>query len=345
MFIFALRFTSTGSSGNLALTFGWFDDLRGATCTDPIGFLVSNQPYNYVSFMQPNEDLWLLYTLNYTPAGSQLAFSTCGSSQSITDTDLVKFDDSSCASSITTTTDGCSSSALAVLNTADNVIATSALFQVSNKSPASGLVSFSYDGCFAGWVIVEESKRGFIPLSELNLGDWVRSSDGSWVQMLAWMHLEPNTTVEFIEIFYSGKKLALTAEHFIHKLIDGEIHIVPARDVNVGDYLIGDTGNPVLVESLSTEFYQGMYAPLTSSGELLVEGVLASCFVEVPLPAPFYKNSHSFGLIGTLPLRYLPVWVSSTIWSSTTNSTQFHQACALALQLSSVIEYIWKTVF
>jgi hypothetical protein len=198
-------------------------------------------------------------------------------------------------------------------------------------------------GCFSGSVSVEERDRGFVSLSELNVGDWIRGHDSEWVQLVAWMHRDDYSVVQFVEILFADKRVALTENHFIYVLRNGEKEILPAMKVQDTDFLIDASGEPVLIKSIQIRLHRGMYAPLSSSGELIVEGVQASCFVQIPLPAPFYQTTHTLGLVGTFPIRHFPMWLSSSLWNTDINSDEYHGACEQALTLLFFVNSVWES--
>jgi len=54
---------------------------------------------------------------------------------------------------------------------------------------------------------------------------------------------------------------------------------VPAEVLKVGDYLIAQDGSSTKILSLKTVQRKGAYSPLTTSGSLLVSGVVAPNYV------------------------------------------------------------------
>lgn len=56
--------------------------------------------------------------------------------------------------------------------------------------------------------------------------------------------------------------------------------IIPAAQVKVGDSLLTPEGFPATVKSIRTVNRQGLYAPHTALGNLVVNGVVASNYVE-----------------------------------------------------------------
>merc|ERR1712203_666300 len=71
-----------------------------------------------------------------------------------------------------------------------------------------------------------------------------------------------------------------------------------ANTVGVGDYLLSGGSGLVQVKSVTSQVLTGVYAPLTSSGTVLVDDLLASCYADV--------GSHHLTHMAALPFRTFP---------------------------------------
>uniref|UniRef100_A0A0K0EUI1 HintN domain-containing protein n=1 Tax=Strongyloides venezuelensis TaxID=75913 RepID=A0A0K0EUI1_STRVS len=154
--------------------------------------------------------------------------------------------------------------------------------------------------CFSADTLVQTIDGNLKPISELEIGkDWVLSrnkTDIVYSQVTEWIHRDDNQEAEFIKISLDdGKELKITAYHYIYKtectsdrneeslrVDDVERKAVYAKDVNVGDclYVISTDKNTVSkkeVTSIDTVTEIGIYAPMTGTGDIVVEGILASC--------------------------------------------------------------------
>ena len=68
----------------------------------------------------------------------------------------------------------------------------------------------------------------------------------------------------------------------------------------MGDILIHeDTGNKAEITRIDAKVENGFYSPLTSSGTLVVDGYLVSCYASYP-----HQVSHT----AVLPIRTFPAW-------------------------------------
>lgn len=128
--------------------------------------------------------------------------------------------------------------------------------------------------CFSGENTVQVRSRGEIFMKNLQLGDEVRvagNKEGEhYERIYSFGHRNEKTSHDFLRLLPS--QLELTPDHMVF-LEDGTV--VPASVVNVGDRL-SDGQTIHAIEKVSRT---GVYAPFTSSGKLLVNGVTASSYV------------------------------------------------------------------
>lgn len=78
---------------------------------------------------------------------------------------------------------------------------------------------------------------------------------------------------------------------------------LPAQDIRPGDELKDSGGVSVSVQAVSRACLQGVHAPLTVNGTLLVDGVLCSCYA----PPAEWNVPHSACHVSMMPLRFLDV--------------------------------------
>lgn len=128
--------------------------------------------------------------------------------------------------------------------------------------------------CFSGINTVEvygSPKPKF--MKDIRIGDLVRTSNG-FSRVLGFGHVDENTETHFLQIHSDGlgSPLELTPDHMLFVGTP-----VRARDVKIGDRVGEKT-----VSSVDFVVRTGIYAPVTESGDLIVSGILSSCFV-----APF----------------------------------------------------------
>jgi len=150
---------------------------------------------------------------------------------------------------------------------------------------------FSIALCFPADTTVM-TPQGAKRMGNVNVGDTVRvvSQDGklAWSQVCGWAHREPTTTAGYLRLTTSHRQLVVSADHLVATISASgtNISFVPAKDVKVGDRLLecdntpqGTSGvwaNGVVTVDIITA--QGVFAPLTLAGTVVVDGVAASCY-------------------------------------------------------------------
>jgi len=137
-------------------------------------------------------------------------------------------------------------------------------------------------------------------MEELELGDSVMTSDGSYSPVFFFGHREPNTWHNFIELETENGKLTLSPSHYVY-LLDGTMRT--AASVQIGDTLVSASGKAREVTGLKNIRERGLFNPHTSSGHLVVDGFKVSCYTETVNPhvahvllAPL-RALHGFGFI------------------------------------------------
>uniref|UniRef100_A0A914DVA1 Uncharacterized protein n=1 Tax=Acrobeloides nanus TaxID=290746 RepID=A0A914DVA1_9BILA len=151
-------------------------------------------------------------------------------------------------------------------------------------------VSGSKPACFSGDMLIR-TKRGQIFMDELKIGDFVESADENitiFSEVTSFLHRLSGTTAYFIEIETEvGNMIKLTPQHFIYKTnceaTDmSKIRVVYAENVHIGDCLLRQMPNggftPARVTQIQILEEIGIFAPMTESGNIVVNGILASCY-------------------------------------------------------------------
>ncbi|KAG8239001.1 hypothetical protein J437_LFUL005058 [Ladona fulva] len=179
-------------------------------------------------------------------------------------------------------------------------------------SPAESSQAAKSGGCFPAAASVQISSGAQIPISQLRVGDRVLALDTNtgkpvYSEVLLFLDRDPERHRAFLRIrTASGRQLALTPSHLVLVADStGMTRGVFASRVRPGDRLLVEdpkalSESPrllpdevVAVDGSSLE--EGVYAPLTAAGTVMVDGVAASCYAAV--------NSQSLAHWSFAPLR------------------------------------------
>ncbi|GMR37334.1 hypothetical protein PMAYCL1PPCAC_07529, partial [Pristionchus mayeri] len=147
----------------------------------------------------------------------------------------------------------------------------------------------SIPACFTGSMEVE-TRNGRRRMDELTIGDEVITiHDGTpaFTPIINWQHRLPHQEATFLRLVTSmGETIEMTPLHFIWK-VDCDaprfnIELTHAEKIQPGDclYTLNDKKDGVnlrLVNSTSSFLSSGAFSPMTSTGDLVVNGIYASC--------------------------------------------------------------------
>ena len=109
----------------------------------------------------------------------------------------------------------------------------------------------------------------------------------SYDEVISFLHRLPDAVASFVRIqLVDGTEIKLTPQHFIHRVPCSSpslenIKQVYAVEIAVGDCLLKKTSEgsfiPLQVTVISTVEERGVYSPMTESGGIIVNDVMASC--------------------------------------------------------------------
>jgi len=126
-------------------------------------------------------------------------------------------------------------------------------------------------------------------MDKLHIGDSGLTSQG-YSKVYSFGHKDTSTSENYLQMHSQSTTatkidslpLEISADHLIYIAEEGEntIALVPARKVKIGDLLIGADGKPSkIVVSIEIVTRRGLYSPLTATGDIVVNDILASNYV------------------------------------------------------------------
>jgi len=122
-------------------------------------------------------------------------------------------------------------------------------------------------------------------MDELQVGDRVLTGDGTYSKVYAFSHKDASTKVTYLQILTESmnKKhpLEITGKHllYVYDNRNSKKKLEFAQAVKVGDFLVSSrTENKSRVVSIRSIQRQGLYTPLTATGTIVVNGVVASVY-------------------------------------------------------------------
>jgi hypothetical protein len=158
--------------------------------------------------------------------------------------------------------------------------------------------------CFPGDAQVQVHGMGLTPIANLRLGDRVLVSPSVYEPVLGFLHVlgaKPGVRSSFMTIRHELGEFRASANHIIFVVRGESVTDKVAAKLEVGDRLSAARSSTIV--GLRWESAEsGMYAPLTATGTIIVDGVLASTYgsSSISLPVP-----HSAAHVLFLPVRYL----------------------------------------
>lgn len=185
---------------------------------------------------------------------------------------------------------------------------------------------FSSTTCFPGTSLVHERCRGTILVGDIRIGDEIKDACATFSRVVALLHSNTSTTELYLEIRYrcddgSAGCLTMSPDHLLRvrkgdgaqmtgasfpkgackASVDSQWDWIAAQDVRSGDEVEDERGHFATVEATHRTCCLGAFAPLTASGQLVVDGVICSCYA----PPAHWAISHSTCHAAMLPLRLL----------------------------------------
>lgn len=141
--------------------------------------------------------------------------------------------------------------------------------------------------CFPGSAQVKLSNGQIIALSYVRVGDRVLIGDGTFSKVIGFTHKDTDARAVFVRLHLSNNmSIEATAGHYVFS--GPESKLVAMRDVRIGDVMHTMTKNGLaedaVVQKISTVWNIGLFNAQTVSGDIVVNGVKASCYTDAIEP-------------------------------------------------------------
>ena len=150
--------------------------------------------------------------------------------------------------------------------------------------------------CFSADTLVQLSSGKVKRMDELSTNDWVLSANNErlvYSKVESWIHRMPEVNADFIKFtLEDGKVLKITNKHFIYRgdcsnagnytdFSTASNDMVYAEEVEESDCLFVQQNNRLIERRITQIDYvkeKGIYAPMTSNTNIMVNDIHASCF-------------------------------------------------------------------
>ena len=165
--------------------------------------------------------------------------------------------------------------------------------------------------CFSERSEILVDGKGLMRMDALQIGDSVQIADGTFSKVYSFGHKASTQRTKYLQVFSAsmdkGRPLEISPEHLIYTRDTSKKtwKLVPAGDLNAGDSLLSANERPSTILWIREIERNGAYAPLTLSGNLLVNGVLTSSYVSRNWLKDHVSGLtlHKFQHGGMLPVR------------------------------------------
>lgn len=198
-----------------------------------------------------------------------------------------------------------------------------------------GASNTTASGCFSKecWVDIKRNgidQKEFV--SNLVDGDLIKSFNTNtkileYARFVDYCHIDDNIRCKFLLIqTKNGCQIEITEDHYILK---NDHEFVFAKELLVGDFITRAVGSNDYkieeIETIKTVYKRGLYAPLTSNGNIIINDIFVSCYAS----AFSEKLAHCV----MLPLIFLNKFFS--LWMGK-NEQGIHSYCKFLLKICPV---------
>lgn len=154
--------------------------------------------------------------------------------------------------------------------------------------------------CFPADATVELENGFVIKMSEVAVGDVVKVGVNDFSRVFMFTHKKADTTNQFVSLRTSTGEIELTSGHYLY--VNGAL--AAASTVNVGDSVTLASGAKTAVEAVGSVSRAGLYNPQTVSGNVVVNGVLASTYTTAVEPTFAHAVLSPFRMLANLGVTF-----------------------------------------
>eukprot|EP00929_Paragymnodinium_shiwhaense_P123618 TRINITY_DN9769_c0_g1_i2.p1 TRINITY_DN9769_c0_g1~~TRINITY_DN9769_c0_g1_i2.p1 ORF type:complete len:410 (-),score=54.55 TRINITY_DN9769_c0_g1_i2:270-1445(-) len=177
--------------------------------------------------------------------------------------------------------------------------------------------------CFSGDASVTVPERGLVRLAHVRIGDSVlvetASADIAYQKIEGFLHAASTEATSHVTISHETGELRLSETHLVYLITpSGEKMEAAAATVHTGDYLsivafdAEATTTSRVLSVWRSSHASGMYAPITASGKVIVDGVVSSSFA---LPNLAFAMSHGPMHVALYLSRAIRMLLGASIFS------------------------------
>ena len=152
--------------------------------------------------------------------------------------------------------------------------------------------------------VLRDGAEMSLKLKELVVGDMVLGYDPKkktpvFTELIMWAHTDKITPTEFLHLeLEDGSGIKLTMEHLM--MVGESYRTKMAKDVEEGDLLFKKNVGFMKVSKISQVVETGFCCPITESGNIMVNGILTSCYANLSDICIFGKTLISAQTVGRI---------------------------------------------
>jgi len=136
--------------------------------------------------------------------------------------------------------------------------------------------------CFSGSTLLHVKDKGPVRMDQVEVGDFVQTDRG-FDLVYAFGHRNRDIEADYLSIYTkSHVPLEISANHMVFVEREGTSKFIPAQSLIKGDLVITGDGGVDMVINIGKTRSRGVFAPLTASGTVVVNGgIVASSYISL----------------------------------------------------------------